>query len=109
MPALEYGKLDNLRALVSTGLGRGIFNESLKTAVRANISLKRLLASNDPHLNDIPLKEWDRIYIALPIQGLKNTGMINVNTPSVKVCILKEAACQLIDEHKDTSTMVVEG
>ena len=83
--------------------------ESLKTAVRSKILLERLLASNDPHLNDIPLKEWDDLVFLLPIRDMLDAGMNTVNARSIRVCIAKEAACQLIDEHKDTSTMVVEG
>jgi|SRR5699024_9114015 len=26
------------------------------------IGIERILASEDPHLNDIPLREWDRLY-----------------------------------------------
>lgn len=36
-------------------------NESTVSAVSRHIGLDRLLASTDPHFNDIPLREWDSL------------------------------------------------
>lgn len=83
-------------------------NEYIKTIVRTRIPLKRLLASEDPHLNDIPLQEWDRLIFPLPVLSMHNAGMTIVNSLSIRVCIAKEAARQLIDEHKNISTMIIE-
>lgn len=53
-----------------------------------------LLASTDPHLNDIPLARWDKLanYLGFSRRMWDELG----DTPSLagKVCILKEAAMQ---------------
>lgn len=83
-------------------------SEYIKTVVLANIPLNRLLASEDPHLNDIPLEVWDRLLFPLPVLNMTNAGMTSVNSLSVRVCVAKEAAQQLIDEYKNTSVMLQE-
>ena len=82
-------------------------SEYIKTVVQANIPLDRLLASEDPHLNDIPLEVWDRLLFPLPVLKMLDAGMTEVNSMSIRVCVAKTAAHQLIDEHKNASTVDV--
>jgi hypothetical protein len=80
-------------------------------AVLRSIGLARILASKDPHLNDIPLHLWDRII------GFRDTMRAGTSLdttlgcaaalraagdfPScgVLVCIMKEAARQIQESH----------
>lgn len=65
-------------------------------AVRDSIGDDRLLASTDPHLNDIPLAEWDKLTNILPINNcFKDVG--DYATLGNLVCIAKEAARQWIE------------
>ncbi len=71
-------------------------NESTKLSVTNTIGLDRLKASTDPHLNDIPLREWDELTHFLPISHVwKEVG----DRPSLGglVCIAKEAARQVLE------------
>lgn len=69
---------------------------AVRRGVAAHIGKDRILASTDPHFNDIPLREWD----LLPFFGdsyrlcLKANGMKALSL-SDKVCINKEAAAQI--------------
>lgn len=77
--------------------------DRIKTLVLQNISRKKLLASTDPHLNDIPLRLWDNIVSTRLITSdiarqLKECGdWLSLGTG---VCILKEAARQIIEDQK---------
>ena len=62
--------------------------QQTKNTVTSNISVNRLLASTDEHLNDIPLIEWDRMH-----------GLLGGNSLCETVCIAKEAARQIIEEN----------
>lgn len=73
--------------------------DSTRAAVLRAITLPRLLASTDPHLNDIPLHEWDRIGAPVYVKRLKEAG--DYLTKAGYVCIVKEAARQLIELHNE--------
>lgn len=89
-------------------------NDEVKHSVMYKFGLERLLASTDEHLNDLPLREWDalggfifrygeivsRPATFYPIDGklLKEAG--EGYSPAVAVCVFKEAARQIIEEHK---------
>lgn len=74
----------------------------VKGVVKARIGIPVLLASTDPHLNDIPLSRWDGIAMSSGIHyGFKELG--DVPTLAGKVCAAKEAARQLIEEHNQTN------
>lgn len=61
------------------------------------IGKPRLLAARDPHLNDIPLAEWDRLTPQLPgSAGFAKAG--DYYTHANGVCLAKEAARQWLDE-----------
>lgn len=90
-------------------------NEDVKARVAAVIGLTTLLYSTDEHLNDIPLKKWDAMggfvfkggemiqqpYSIEPIKLslLKEAG--EGVSSAILVCIYKEAARQMIEEHKN--------
>lgn len=65
-------------------------------AIAQRIGVDRLVASVDPHFNDIPLQEWDRLWVPLDTKSkLKECGTFY--TQSDLVCITKEAARQYIE------------
>ena len=41
---------------------RQFITPELKKAVSEKIGIDAVIASNDPHLNDIPLKKWDNLF-----------------------------------------------
>lgn len=72
--------------------------QGIRDHVQRFIGLDRIKNSNDPHMNDIPLKEWDsltKIFGPLTNAKLKECG--DYLTLATGVCILKEAARQLKD------------
>jgi hypothetical protein len=71
----------------------------VKALVQRSIGVTALCASKDPHLNDILLGRWDALVTRLPhivVAKLKECG--DYLTLGNGVCILKEAARQLIEE-----------
>jgi hypothetical protein len=85
---------------------------SMKAMVRSNIGLDRLKRSTDPHLNDIPLAQWDQMRNATfhmlnlvkwrEIQYPEYTDPKSIGwSLSDNTCILKEAARQLVEEAVD--------
>lgn len=81
--------------------------ESTKRLVKSFIGLDQLLASKDPHLNDIRLSWWDRLPIHNTISIGKLKDAEGDTTPPGKfcwsaclnVCIAKAAARMLIKEN----------
>lgn len=71
---------------------------SILGAVRSRFG-DRLFNSKDPNLNYIPLKEWDGLDYAVKAtfvgSRMKEAG--DYLTPAGIVCILKEAARQIIE------------
>jgi hypothetical protein len=74
-----------------------LVTEHTRERVAREIGLDRLLASTDEHLNDIPLKEWDRIKPSF--NGPWPEG--DHHSLAGAVCVNKEAARQIIDHAKD--------
>lgn len=75
----------------------------MKNVVFNYIGLPALLASTDKWLNDIPLRKWDALVPMVgSVFGIK--AMLEQNgdylTLAGGVCILKEAARQIVEEHK---------
>lgn len=61
-----------------------------------SIGADRLMASTDPHMNDIPLALWDRLVPHLPgSEGFAAAG--DYYTQSHGVCLAKEAARQYVE------------
>lgn len=71
-------------------------NQRTIDAVVRAIGADKLLASTDPHFNDIPLWQWDRLMGALPLAAsLRDAG--DYLTLGGVVCIAKEAARQYVE------------
>lgn len=69
-----------------------------KAQVKRVVGIDKLINSTDEHLNDIPLKTWDNMACHVGIgDELKECG--DYFTLSCIVCVNKEAARQLIEEH----------
>lgn len=72
---------------------------AMANRVAATIGNDRLRASEDEHLNDIPLAEWDLIPIGSSVAAaLKECG--DYLTKAGAVCLNKEAARQWLDKVK---------
>ncbi len=82
----------------------------IKALVSRFIGKDRLMASKDEHLNDIPLQLWDGIsennknILAISNelygQGFSDSDGKRIYSLCNGVCILKEAAKQIIEEEK---------
>lgn len=71
----------------------------VKQLVLRRIGRKELLRSTDPHLNDIELDRWDRL--VCQIDGAAVTLLHEAGDSlslGAGVCMLKEAARQIIEE-----------
>ena len=61
----------------------------------------RLFQSQDPYLNDIPLKEWDRLLPSYrSIARQQEAG--EVPCLGLRVSVLKQAAKMVIQQHKES-------
>lgn len=68
-------------------------DERVISLVVRTIGADAIKASTDPYMNDIPLRQWDRMHGCLtPAIPLKSVG--EINSISTTVCIAKEAARQ---------------
>jgi hypothetical protein len=74
--------------------------EGVRRAVAKHFGIERLKqASSDPHLNSIPLAEWDGVaHWAVPSVFTKMKACGDALTLAGSVCILKEAAKQCIEK-----------
>lgn len=76
--------------------------EGVKQLVEKRIGIDRLKKSTDEHLNDIPLKTWDNLFsTGVPKyigDKLREAG--DFPTMAGAVCILKEAARQILDSQE---------
>ena len=95
--------------------------EGIKHRILSVIPKTELMASRDPHLNDIPMKKWDLLAGALVhganIQGIPGGGISHLMAISFKdagdyytlagaVCVLKTAARQIIQG--ETGKQIIE-
>ena len=77
-------------------------NDAVKSMVTSSIPLAELLAATDKeNLNSIALARWDNIAGGYSTQLCRDKLKAAGDSPSLggAVCILKEAARQIIDEH----------
>jgi hypothetical protein len=73
---------------------------NIKNIVRSTIGEARIKASKDPHMNDIPLREWDRLEFVIRyiVKGSRlwiELSGSNTFSQAEAVCIAKEAARQI--------------
>jgi len=98
----EYMHSDLSDRSVARGLHRRYYaqfvNDRTITYVIQSIGGNRLLASTDEHLNDIPLKEWDRLSTTGMPLAAKFTDAGDYATLAGLVCVAKEAARQWLEE-----------
>lgn len=76
-------------------------NPGVKFAVLRVISREEILASRDPHFNDIPLHRWDWVFNTqgVPVEiAVKMRELGDYATLAGLVCIAKEAARQIKEE-----------
>lgn len=85
--------------------------EWVKELVLQHIPKEELMASVDPHFNDIPLQRWDRMHSGVPgyiKQAISESNATMYDTPgtpggyslSDMTCLLKEAARQIVEKEK---------
>lgn len=84
-------------------------NEYVKHIVYCGIGADRLIKSTDPHFNDIYLSTWDKL--CPYIKGMvarKNVEVAAYKKPACSlsdcVCVLKEAARQIVEEETGCTT-----
>ncbi len=71
--------------------------EEVKREVARSIGIDKLKASRDQHFNDVPLSHWDNLshsnksLLSIPENGTRFYSLCG------GVCILKEAARQLVE------------
>lgn len=70
--------------------------DATKRVVKSYIGLRKLKNSTDEHFNDIPLQTWDSLPIAYNRQAMESCG--DYLTLAGHVCIMKEAARQILEE-----------
>lgn len=81
--------------------GQFVTAETISRVVKA-IGKERLMASTDPHMNDIPLHLWYRLVPALPGSGRFNEAG-DYYTLAAGVCLAKEAARQWLEQPEETA------
>jgi hypothetical protein len=99
----QYMSVDHSNRSVAAAAHRKYFAQfvtpGVKNTVIARIGKKRLVESQNPYFNDIPLKEWDAL------RGFVPRGPADIIGPggwslSDAVCTLKEAARQIVEGAK---------
>jgi len=97
MSELRFTRADYMNRLVSHDDYYDQFvNAVVVDMVSRRIGAERVKASADPHFNDIPLREWDRLADTLINSNAARlvcqaTGW-NGTTLAERVCVLKAAA-----------------
>lgn len=94
-----FESYEHMRALHRRYFSQYVTSTVLRVVCR-NITLRALLASTEESFNDIPLALWDRLVPEL--FSLKDALRKNGDALSqgVGVCILKEAARELVEAHR---------
>ena len=73
-----------------------LVNRSTIACVVRMIGAKALLASRDPHFNDIPLQQWYRVGPVAPV-AMNFATLGDYATEVGLVCVAKEAARQWVE------------
>ena len=74
-------------------------NVATKAQIRKYIGLERIMASRDPNFNDIGLENWGLNQFVYEKKLLAKCDPCG-NSESVKTCIAKEAARQIVREER---------
>lgn len=84
-------------------------SKAVQKRVLRTISLERLLASTDPHMNDIALNVWDLVAPdCLDISSVERGKTGTCGSKSTGVCIAKAAAIKIIKQHNAAITLTPE-
>lgn len=70
-------------------------SDATKQALLRSIDRETILASKDPHFNDIPLVEWDNCARGGVPSAIAFKDVGDFRSKAGDVCILKEAARQI--------------
>ena len=73
--------------------------EGVKQRVESAFRMESLIQGKDKHFNNLPLQWWDRLMPVVPFEinsKLKDCG--DYPTLAGVVCILKEAAMQIVEK-----------
>lgn len=72
--------------------------DRVKRCVLQTIGQADLVASKDEHMNDIPLKRWDAVMPLVHADIAAKMRLLgDYPTPAGTVCIVKEAAKQILE------------
>lgn len=71
---------------------------ALRRVVATNIGVERIKSSADPHMNDIPLADWDRQPVALYYNAKRMKQAEDYLTLAGAVCIAKAIAREIKNE-----------
>jgi hypothetical protein len=64
-------------------------------------SKKNLMEGKNQDFNNIPLQWWDKVMVPVPFEiAQKMRELGDYPTPAGVVCILKEAAKQIVDQYQ---------
>lgn len=67
---------------------------------------KKLIEGKDQHFNNIPLQYWDKVLVPVPFEIANNMKALgDYPTPAGVVCILKEAARQIVEKVLSTKAV----
>ena len=80
----------NDRAILHREYYSKLVTKEIKLFVSRTFGITRLVECKCPHFSDIPLKQWDALAGYLPYR----------QSLAERVCILKEAAKQLVEEYQ---------
>jgi hypothetical protein len=88
----SHGSDEERRAAHRKFYGQFVDEATVRAVVQA-IGAEEIMASEDPHFNDIPLKRWDDVSPWIPRAiNFKDVG--DYPTQAGLVCVAKEAARQ---------------
>ena len=72
--------------------------EGVKQRVKSAFKMKDLIEGKDKHFNNLPLQWWDRLMTVVLFEiNSKPKACGDYPTPAGVVCILKEAAMQIVE------------
>ena len=72
----------------------------------SKLSKKQLIEGKDQHFNNIPLQYWDKMLTPVPFEiANKMRELGDYPTPAGVVCILKEAARQIVESLSAAKTI----
>lgn len=99
-----YTRNDYMNKVVSYREYYGQFvTKEVKVLVKHRIGLNRILKSADCTFRSIPMQEWDSLHAAIfsMVGRMMLEADLCSNCIGNTVCVAKEAACQIKEEHSN--------